>query len=192
MRTLFLILISWFVLASCNKEEDGMETNTYQILSLLINEFGKPIPPPPPPGEEYSLSKLQLDSINNQKQQIGIYPKFKKLDYERVNEELNKSINYQEDDYVQKQLNISKIETKSQYHLTIVDTVKLKQNRRYIEKNFDKLLSFHDIRYNNEYTKAETIIGVGMGPLNGFASLVILYKINGEWKIKETKLLQIS
>ncbi|WP_062056229.1 hypothetical protein [Aquimarina longa] len=68
----------------------------------------------------------------------------------------------------------------------------MKNDRRYVEKNFDKLINFSQISFNQNYTKAVLIVGVNMGPLNGYTSLVFLEKINDAWQIKDIDTFSIS
>ncbi|WP_298546159.1 hypothetical protein [uncultured Aquimarina sp.] len=199
MKSTFLILFCSFFIFGCN-DKQVKEKNTYQILSLLIDEFGKPIIPPPPPKELSHLKPLtdnQIDSIINQKQEICIFPIFRRnnnnFNYKKeYDEEFNKLVSDLKNSYTVEKIDISKIKIDRPYQLSIVDTMKMRENRRYIEKNFDKLLSFYNVSYNKKGTKAVTIIGVGMGPLNGYTSLVFLEKINGIWKIKNIDTFSIS
>ncbi len=52
------------------------------------------------------------------------------------------------------------------YQLSIIDTLAMKNDRRYIEKNFDKLINFSQISFNEHYTKVVLTVGANMGPLD--------------------------
>lgn len=197
MRTSFSILFLSIFLFSCTSKVTKKENETYKIISLLIDEFGKASPPPPPPGELYSLSEKQKDSINNQDQNIVLYPTFyvrrDEIKYNKnYGNEFKDLTNNLRDLESNELLNLSKIRIKRPYQLSILDTLKKKKDRRYIEKNFDKLLIFSNISFNESHTKAVVTVGVNMGPLNGYSSLVFLEKQNGEWRIKGTNTLSIS
>ena len=91
-----------------------------------------------------------------------------------------------------KAIDLTKIKIDRPYQLSFIDTVAMKNNRRYIEKNFDKSLYFSRISFNQDYTKAVLIVGVSMGPLNGYGSLVFLENTNNTWKIKGADTFSIS
>ncbi len=199
MKSIFFILFCSFFIFGCN-DKQVKEKNTYQIISVLIEEFGKPIIPPPPPKELSHLKPLtdkQLDSITNQEQKICIFPIFrrnkKNFNYKKeYDEEFNELVSDLKSSYNIGKIDISKIKIDRPYQLSLVDTVKVRQDRRYVEKNFDKLLSFYNVSYNKKRTKAVTIIGVGIGRLNGYTSLVFLEKTKGIWKIKHIDTFSIS
>ncbi len=197
MKISYSILLFSMFFISCAKKEIKKEHETYKIISLLIDEFGKAPPPPPPPGELYSLSEKQKDSIYNQAQKIVIYPTFyvrkDKLTYNKnYGEEFKNLTDNLRGLKANELFNLSKVHIKRPFELSILDTLKKKKDRRYIEKNFDKLLIFSNISFNDTYTKAVAIVGVNMGPLNGYSSLVFLEKKNGKWNIKGTDTLSIS
>ena len=79
MKSPLLILSFLLLLFSCTKENSLKERNIYQIVSLLVDDFGRPFIPPPPPNEINTYTDIQLDSIFNQKQKISIYPVFQKV-----------------------------------------------------------------------------------------------------------------
>ena len=197
MKSPLLILSFLLLLFSCTKENSLKERNIYQIVSLLVDDFGRPFIPPPPPNEINTYTDIQLDSIFNQKQKISIYPVFQKVNNKFSHKkaydvEFNKLMDSLKDVYFDKKVDISKIKINRPFNLSIIDTIKVRQDRRYLEENFDKLLSFYNISFNEKQTKAVTIIGVGMGTLNGYTSLVFLEKINGKWKIKGVDTFSIS
>ncbi|WP_103072709.1 vWA domain-containing protein [Aquimarina sediminis] len=194
------LLLSFCVILffSCRiSTEHKKEENTYRILSLLIEEFAKPTIPP---REMYGLkpfTEVQIDSILNQDKKICLFPiqkrthqKFSKK--EKFDKEFNELVNKLKDLEDSREVDLSKIKINRPYQLSIIDTVAMKRDRRYVEKNFDKLINFSRISFNQGYTKAVIIVGVNMGPLNGYASLVFLEKIDNIWQIKGTDTFSIS
>ena len=196
MKKLFVII--WiFSFYSCNEDQKTKEKNTYQILSLLINEYGKPTIPP---REIYNLKPFtdkQIDSIVNIEQNLVIYPLLEKSSYkfskqENLDDEFNRLLDGIKGKGNSSPIDLSKITIVKPYELSILDTLKLKEDIRYVAKNFDKIINLHVVSFNQEYNKAATIIGVGSGYLNGYSSLVFLERKNGKWIIKESKTLTIS
>ncbi len=151
------LIVLFFLILSCKSREKKALENQYDVLSFLVNRYAKPDLPPPPPGKSYSLSQQEKDSINGQYQVLSIYPVAT-----IVNNIGQKNVNDNEFNTLIQKLNkekrivldITKIKAYENYALTLLDTLKLKQDRRHIEKNFDKLLSFSPISFNNNYTKA--------------------------------------
>ncbi|WP_062056227.1 hypothetical protein [Aquimarina longa] len=80
MKPLFFSFCTLFFIFSCHQaSNDKKEEDTYRILSLLIDEFAKPVISP---REIYNLepfTKVQIDSILNQNEKISIFPIQKKL-----------------------------------------------------------------------------------------------------------------
>ncbi len=198
MKTNFLIFSIFFLVVSCNSSIiDLHDKNSNEILSLLIDEFGKPTVPS---RELYNLkpfSKIQKDSILNQNEKITLFPiqkeihqKFSKK--EKLGEEFNKLVDNLSNLKETRKIDLSKIEISRPYQLSIIDTLAIKNDRRYIEKNFDKLINFSQISFNEHYTKAVLTVGVNMGPMNGYSSLVFLEKINDVWQIKNVDTYSIS
>jgi len=194
MRFINLFIII-FTIVSCTRSEQ--QTNSYEILSVLINKYGRATPPPPPPKGNLEFSKKELDSIYNQKQHIAIYPSMDRIiNHNIVNNEVIKeyysliqNLSLLETEYI----DISLIENiEIEHKLTILDTSKYKNDKYYISKNFDRLLHFSPISFNKEYTKAVTIVGNVIDYLNGYSLLVCLEKVNDIWVIRKTELLEIS
>ncbi len=198
MKKLFVLFIVFVIFLSC--EPNIREKDTYEIVSLITQEYGLPLPPPPPPPPARlpSLKEMGWDSIKKLEQNIAVYPVLKntkKLFSKYPNEEdvefrvLIEKMNKDKNDST---LDISKLNVNEQFQLSIVDTSLLKKDKYHIEKNYDKLLIFHNISFNTELNKAVTLIGVSMAPLNGFSSLVFLEKKKGKWVIVKSKELTIS
>ncbi|WP_025740527.1 hypothetical protein [Aquimarina pacifica] len=197
MKVFVQIMVLFILLFSCKNKNVVEEKHTHEIMSVLIDEFGKPTVPP---REMYGLepfSKSQIDSILDQKEKICLHPKLKITDHEfseraEYDSEINLLIEGLSNFKYSKTLDLSKIKINRPYELSIVDTLKLKEDRRYVEKNFDKLINFSRISYNTSYTKAVLIVGVHEAVLNGYASLVFLEKKKGKWEIKSVDTFSIS
>ncbi len=198
MKKPLRLFLVFTIFLSC--KPDSREKNTYEIISLITQEYGLPLPPvpPPPPAKLPSLKEMGWDSIKRLEQNIAVYPVLKNIsnqfskypeeediEFKILLEKINKSKKALT-------LDLSKFNVKKQFQLSIVDTFLLKKDKYHIEKNYDKLLIFHNISFNSEFNKAVTIIGVSIAPLNGYSSLVFLEKKNGKWIIKNSKTLSIS
>ncbi|WP_282079577.1 hypothetical protein [Aquimarina algiphila] len=195
MRTFNCALIILILTFSCTSIEEEREKNQYEIISILIEHFGKSDFPPPPPGRSYTFSKIQLDSIRSQKQNIALYPvlkdsndNFLKSDSDDFNILTQNLKNLKEKIFI----DISKINLKTAHNISILDTLKLASDRNSVYNDFNKIISFSQISFNQEYTKAVLVVGVSKGYLNGYASLVFLEKIDNIWQIKGTDTFSIS
>ncbi|WP_299247913.1 hypothetical protein [uncultured Aquimarina sp.] len=198
MKLFFYLLSILTLFVSCNNKNDSQEQDIYEIVSIIINRFSKPIQPPPPPdGKEPYFSQAQIDSIMNRTQKVALYPvlfttteKFTKN--EKLGQEYNKLVNDLGQFNSEDQIDINKVRTSKSINLQLVDTIKLKSNRRYIDKNYDILIRISNISFNDSLDKAVLIIGSSRGYLNGASSLIFLEKINGIWKIKNIDTFSIS
>ncbi|WP_281991565.1 hypothetical protein [Aquimarina aggregata] len=198
MKNLFRLYLLFIFFLSCKSNVE--EKETYEIISLITQEYGLPLPPvpPPPPAKLPSLKEMGWDSIKKLKQDIAVYPilknnnkalsdfsELKDIEFKTFFEKIKKNKKVL-------RLDLSKFNVKKQFQLSIIDTSLLKKDKYYVDKNFDKLLTFQNISFNNEFNKAIIIIGVSIGPLNGYSSLVFLEKKNGNWTIKNSKTISIS
>ncbi|WP_062056221.1 hypothetical protein [Aquimarina longa] len=190
------LLILGISCSNSNKKNDTKSIK-YNVLSSIIDKFGQAQIPPPFPGENINFTSQQLDSIRNQKQKIALYPIF-------IKSNENIDIKYKKDDLfnqllqnlknIEDSLKIepSKIRTKIQHDLSILDTIKNKTNKHYISYNYDKLISLSPIVFNKNYNKAIVLVGVKIGYLNSGSSIVFLEKKNGTWRIVYSKEFEVS
>ncbi|WP_298546155.1 hypothetical protein [uncultured Aquimarina sp.] len=193
MKKISLILM-FCIAFSCNEFQEN--ENTYKIISLITQKFGRAMPPPPPPGKTYTLTKSQKDSISKLKQKIAIYPIRKRTKGLSEREVLKtkpyysliKSLDRLDND----EIDISLINNKINHELILLDTIKYKANRHYISKKFDRMLHFSPIAFDKEFTKAVTVFGNILGYLNGSSILLYLEKENDQWVIKDSEFLEIS
>jgi len=58
--------------------------------------------------------------------------------------------------------------------------------------NFDQVVNYSRISFNENYTKALVIIGVSRAKLDGYSALILLEKVNGKWVEVHNQLLNIS
>ena len=65
-------------------------------------------------------------------------------------------------------------------------------DKRYINKNYDKLIKLSNISFNADQDKAVLIASYSTGYLNSASSLVLLEKKKGKWLIKKISVLSIS
>ncbi len=189
IRVLMLCIL---FLSSCNSEEDKrLENNTYQVISLLIDEFGSPIKPPPPPeGKDAYFTEVQTDSIMNQIQTIGVHcvMKREKVDkniLEKANDKEYKDLlelfnNFNQD----LSLDLSKIKSKKDYKVIYIDSTLSKQEQH---NTYDWQLSFSRIAFDDNLKKA--LITVSKKHSGYF--LCLLEKQDNEWFTKQGKMIYI-
>ncbi|WP_109433967.1 hypothetical protein [Aquimarina sp. AU119] len=198
MRIVFLIIGCVILFSSCESNKEKREKNTYQIVSLLIDEVGGPIKPPPPPeGQKAYFTNKQIDSIMTRSQDIALHPVFKKVKRKFV-----KKDNYGEKFNVlleqlnklkeEKLIDTLKIKTSISCRLNTIDTLLLKSDKRYIDKNYDILIYFSNISFDDDFSKAVLILSSTRGYLSGSSSIIFLEKKDGIWQIKETDTFSIS
>ncbi|PKV48704.1 hypothetical protein ATE84_0710 [Aquimarina sp. MAR_2010_214] len=190
MRIVFLIILSASVLLSCTSIEEKQEKHTYQILSLLVDEFGRPIKPPPPEGQKPYFTNKQIDSIMNRKQTIGVHHLLKhrkenlsitkNIDDESYLELLKVFSEYNED----LNLDITKLKSNKGYTVIFLDSLKSKQEQ-YI--TYDKQLYFSRIAFDDSFKKALTAISIKH---SGYF-LCLLEKEKEKWKIRNSKMIYI-
>jgi hypothetical protein len=189
MRTVLLIILSTSVLLSCTSIEEKQEKDTYQILSLLVDEFGTPIRPPSD-GKNSHFTKERIDSIMNQKQTIGVYQVLKhreeKVDISISTEdvsylELLKLFNSYTEDI---NLDITKIKSNKDYNIIFLDSLLSKQEQY---NTYDKQLFFSRVAFDNDFKKALTTISIKH---SGYF-LCLLEKEKEKWRIRNSKMIYI-
>ncbi|QKX06459.1 hypothetical protein HN014_16575 [Aquimarina sp. TRL1] len=183
MKPAFIILV--FLISSCQSgNTDLLEKNTYQIVSLLIDEFGTSLKFDHPQGEK----KADLDTNSNPT--IGIN---KVLKFTR--ERLNLSNKKEEKSYLKLletfntfrediNLDLKKIKVKEGYNLIFIDTTKTKQEQY---NKYDRQLYLSRISFDKNYKKALTTISIK----NGGYYLCLLNNIKGNWEIEKSEMLYI-
>ena len=187
----------YLLIASCDSHLAENNEERYKILSLLIDEFGKPIIPPNEVLGLPPFSEQQIDSIHNQKLNIGIYPVLQNVSSEFKNlnsydDSFHALIRELAKDDSNLKIEISNLRLSKPYNPIIVDTIQLKNDRYYIKDNYDKLITFSNIAFDENLQKAAIVISVNMGPLNGISSLVLLEKKKDLWYIKSSRTFLIS
>ncbi len=208
-KILFFTLLSSFYY-SCRVDNSIEKENTYQVLSLLTNEFtanSKKIifKIPPPPDGSKSKHKLSIkDSLLLYKQfyeetikqkVIALKPKMFGIDKKHpfkevcnINQKfLNSFFNLKDS----KKINLNKINLNKKDSL-IYYSDSYKKMRT---KGFDKIdicLNFSRINFDRDYKEAIVIVGLSYGKLDGFSAIYFLEKKKGNWYIKCEKELSIS
>jgi hypothetical protein len=184
-------------LISCKNNINKEESEKYTVLSVIANRFTIADLPPPKPGRGFDLSSQQLDSIRNQKQSIAVHPNLLKSNHtfnEKFLEDelfLNLLNNLKTIDD-KNQIDLKKIETKIPHNLFYLDTIKNNNDKYYVDSNFDKLLIFSPVSFNEDLNKAVVIVAVKKGYMNSSSSIVLLEKKNGVWEISSVKEYLIS
>lgn len=90
-----------------------------------------------------------------------------------------------------KKIDFNKIQ-KSNFYEVIPSTTGKRLSNKNQSLNYHMHLSFSEIVYNKENSKAVIIVGVALTKLNGFTSIYYLEKKNGLWKVECKKELNIS
>lgn len=204
----FLVIILLF---SCEKVENQKENNTYQVVSLLYQQFAKPIelvfPPPPPDSLNYVFSSkdsVRIDSIHkniekvrgNTKFVVAIYPYF--FSYNPLNiEPIDNCSNF---NTILKNLIETKDSLKIDIHKILAknnDSIifyskELSKDRRKDFYNFDMQISFSNLSFNSDYTKSVVVGTFRHSRLSGESVLFFLEKIGNKWMIKCQETLSIS
>lgn len=207
--TIFLLLFS-----SCKKMKtrNYEEENTYQIIGLLLSDLrgSTVLPPgfPPPPGEDiYEFTTR--DSLRRykyfykqtvRKKIIAFLPQIyasEKKNKENELQTINKCTN-------DKALINLFLESEKNIKIDINKVANSKKDSLiyYTEKHkkmlgggfdeIDVLLSFSDITFNKDYTKALISVEVIFEKLDGISTLIYLEKKHYHWEIKCKKVLSIS
>lgn len=198
MRTVFYFLGIILLFSSCNSEREIQEENTYEIVSLLVETTGKPIKPPPPPeGVKSRFTDSQIDSITNRIQKVALHPVFNRIkkdfsENKKISLEYNNLVANLKNLEKEQLVDLSKVITSERLKLSIIDTNKLKSEKRYLDRNYDILIQISVISFNATYDKAALVLSASRGHLNGFSSILYMHKVDGKWKIKESKMFQIS
>ena len=194
MKFYNLILIAFLV--SCQPEKVAIDDNTNEIISILLEKYGKSRVKPPPPNESFDLNQKQIDSIYKQKQKIAIYPVRSGIKGLSSKKEFKTKPYYSLikgfDSIRNKQIDISLIKNEIGHQLILLDTIKYREDKHYISNNYDRMLHFSPIAFDKKKTKAITVLAYNSGYLNGSTVLLYFEKENGKWHIIETNLLEIS
>lgn len=201
-----LILCSFligYVLMGVSGCQGNMNQNkdVSKIVSLLIDKKAFPSPPPPPPpGLSDSLFQVKSDSImnsidmdkwKNQKLIVAVDTLLEPLSsrvnvsleqYDELIENLNMLLQTQS-------INIGDILEPRGVEIRSVST---DLDGRVDYRSIDMYLSISNIAFNKNKTSAALVYGESRGRLNGYASIVILKKIKGQWVIVVSKMLEIS
>tara|TARA_B100000929_G_scaffold285209_1_gene268495 strand:- start:2121 stop:2666 length:546 start_codon:yes stop_codon:yes gene_type:complete len=177
---------------SCS-EVDQKEIEFYSVINVVFKDLSFEPPPSyavPPGNKNFKLSDtIKVRSNINSKQIIAIKKSMesnilKKYDFENLDPNkmsLSKVA----------ALNIHKINHRNKDSL-IYFKKELLEPKISDYLKFDKLISFSQVLFNSEYNEAYVIGNVGTSGLAGSSSLFFLKKINGRWKIINSKVLEIS
>ncbi|WP_064965395.1 hypothetical protein [Tenacibaculum ovolyticum] len=211
----YILLVIVFLLFSCKEKQQTSsikEENTYQIIGLLLNDLRESIVlhpgfAPPPGGATYNFTtKDSLRSYNYfykqtiRKKTIAFWPQIYPLEKKHKKNLLKTIKKCTTDNQLitpfsksenNIEIDINKIANSKKDSL-IYYTEKHKEMLRRGYEEIDMMLSFSDITFNKDYTKAIIIVGVTFESLNGFSRLVYLEKKHYHWEIKCEEGLSIS
>lgn len=211
----YILLVIVFLLFSCKEKKQTSsikEENTYQIIGLLLNDHREsmvvhPGFPPPPDGAIYEFTtKDSLWSYKYfykqtiRKKTIAFWPQIYPLG-KKHKKDLLKTIKKCTNDnqlitpFLKSEksikIDINKINNPKKDSL-IYYTEKHKKMLRRGYQEIDMMLSFSDITFNKDYTKALLVSGRSFEKLDGISILIYLEKKYYHWEIKCEKVLSIS
>jgi len=203
---LLFILISLF---SCSERKNvNCEESNYLIVNSIIEKkiSHHYIPPPP---ENIDVEELVNDSIKLKEwiklnsiekldnYKIAILPNFwnptKSIlldssytkDYQLLVNQLTEEKN-------ESPVLIEKIKTSEKFSLKYAPTNESLRLNPELWKDFDFILSFSKISFNDNCDKAVLIYSVGYERLNGYSVLVLMQKNKDVWEVMYSKALTIS
>lgn len=210
----YVFFIITFLLFSCKEKQQvgDVEENTYQIIGLLLSDLrgSMVLPPgfPPPPGED-TYEFTTRDSLRRykyfykqtvRKKIIAFLPQIyasEKRNKENELQTINKCtndkalINLFLESEKNSKIDINKVANSKKDSL-IYYTEKQKKMLGGGFDEIDMLLSFSDITFNKDYTKALISVGVIFEKLDGISTLIYLEKKHYHWEIKCKKVISIS
>lgn len=195
----FIVIPVLLLMINCHSQKYNIEDeNTYEILSFLINKYAKPIAPPPPldisDHTSDSIKRIQTEKLHNKKMTVAIYPTMNPLTEKLEIDTLNLD---ELDNFTRAYpIEIPKIDYVNNYNLILADTLRLKKNSNFSNykyfHEFDILLQFSRIAFDQDKTRAIVIMSYNYSPLNGGSVLLFLKKFNGKWHISKRINLEIS
>jgi hypothetical protein len=208
---IFCLFVLFNLYYSCkynnNKDE---EENTYQILSLLLNEYtanSKKLTftiPPPPNGTKSKYNFSVKDSLSLYKRFYEETIKQKVIALESKMFEMNEKYYFKEDCNVNQKLLQSFFNLKHSKNINLDKIVLHKKDsliyytdnhRKMQTRGFDEIdicLNFSRISFDRNHKQAILILGISYSKLNGFSAMYFLEKRKGNWYIKCVKELGIS
>lgn len=196
LKSVVLILFTLLCIA-CNQQTKNRETNQYEILSLLVSDMTKPPFPIALLKERYTDE--EIDSIMNTNQKVAVAPTFFHDNSEipfnvKVNSEFKELLAKMKTDESAEEMSIdiNKIRVPNNVKLVIADTAKIKQDRYYIEKNYNIWLTFLKVYFKDTQDRAIIVAGLSRGYLSGGTSVFFLEKIDGIWQKVGSQSLSIS
>jgi hypothetical protein len=208
---LFILLFGILLLfVNCEKEEKY----TYDIISLFYNDltFVSDVPMFPPPLKYSDEGKLRTkitkkDSLRiikffkervKKKQIIAVIPTMETSVPRKINlkpeclEEYGGLLEgFFKMENIQNKIEISKIKNNRKDSIMYFKNEYLSMRSKEFDQ-FDILLSFSQIKFNNKLDKAIIIASRSTSKLSGFNSIYFLERKNGVWAIKCIKGLTIS
>ncbi|MFS4456714.1 hypothetical protein [Maribacter sp. 2304DJ31-5] len=194
LKLLRLTIIIVLVTINLNCKH-GNSSDSAEIFLLAIENSVKSLPPPAPPNigdSTITISQKKIDSITKIRlniavssdiiNPIGAPPELKgHEDYVSIVEKLF--------DGKKQKLNLDFSSLKSFHDITLVDS---NYERKKIFKKFNVIVSFSDISLNNSKDKAALIFRESYGKLSGTEILYLLAKVNGNWKVIQSKTLSLA
>lgn len=205
----FIILL---VCISCDSNENKSDKNKYHILNLIYRDYSKyqmeffvfqAKQPPPPSNSSYKgkNSKLNLlnkkDSLikiknyirNKENQQIFAFDSKMKRYHNMKGRKLKENMIAFESlykDFVASKkidfLDINKITPQNNDKLTVFKSELLKNKVNVEFESFDVFVSFSDIIFNNNYSKAIVIGTRSFSRTDTHSFIYFLEKQNGKWE----------
>jgi PBP1b-binding outer membrane lipoprotein LpoB len=220
MKLNISIIILVLLFFSCKKDniKSSEDKEAYKILSVLFNKicreemnfYAFPAPPPTPNISWDSIKKIMEEDKKIEKDTLKIVNTLLKKNGRLIvaidsvlkpNWADNiKNIKYQGYEKLLEQfisnkdslsIDVSRISSNKYAFI-----IPYRENYKYLpRKGYEKFnisLSFSNIKFNKQNTKAIVIMGAGFGKLNGYSAIFFLEKEKEKWLIKWEKGLSIS
>tara|TARA_R110000764_G_scaffold211319_3_gene297385 strand:- start:366 stop:947 length:582 start_codon:yes stop_codon:yes gene_type:complete len=181
----FVLLIYLLCNYGCS-QSTSIDAVEKDIISDIIDRNAHGYPPPPPiDNKNFIISQQVLDSLDNVRYTVAIYPLMEDEIHESSNKKLKASVYY--DIIISEKLaakeieNLDGIVSEVGHTVMLADTSNLKGPAAFTK--FDILLNFSRIKFNKDATRAVFELGVSRGKLNSTAAIYCLKKENDKWYV---------
>ena|SRR5690606_4744107 len=191
-------LILFLFYFSCSDKNRIENIESFNIMSVLIDNLAKPIIPPPEPNlsdiefknKSDSLYKTVTDNEFHEKEFVIYIDTIKKIRSIDLN-------NSKYSNLIQKLVKLEQFENIDPAKIKTIKNIKVHQYKVSSPNNIDwnetdMVISFSKVAFNSNYTEASIVVGVTRGRLNGYSFLAILKKSENGWGIISKITLSIS
>lgn len=188
------LLLFIFSLNGCT--DNHIETDTNNIIALIIERKAVPLPPPPPSPPNVSEAemlkyRITADSMYKLKRKVRIIPNYFGLDFSKLSGTVPNKYMIPDGRFSnRKTIDVTLINGLSRHDLVSVDSFGQYGNI-HGHDNYPWTFQFSGIHFNRDRTVAALILHKNAGE-SGSAVFFGLEKKDGQWKISYEKELEIS